>query len=75
MQKELNSRAVVYLNVDIAVAGNYTFLAAGTYSSRDIIYNAAKKIPNPNKEEFDLGRKTIYDTWQRRTSEGTNPAE
>ena len=72
MQKELNSRAVVYLNVDIAVQGNYTFNAKGTHSLRDTIFNAAKKVPNPSPEEVDFGRKTVYDTWYKRTSEGAD---
>ena len=67
MQKELNSRAVVYLNTDIAVGGNFTFSTYGTQSIRDVIFNAAKKVPNPDQEEFDLGRKTVYDTWYMRT--------
>ena len=72
MQKELNSRAVVYLNLDVAVAGNYTFRTTGTHSLEDIVFNSAKKVQNPNKEEFNLGRKTVYDTWYYRTSKGSN---
>ena len=72
MQKELSSRAVVYLNVDIAVGGNYTFDPKGTVSLQNIFHDAAKKVENPNRDEFDNGRNTVYDTWYNRTSRGAS---
>ena len=72
MQKELNSRAIVYLNVDASIVGNYTFFPLGTHSLRDIVFDAAKKVMNPNKEEYGLGRRTVYDTWFERENHGAD---
>ncbi|XP_023932658.1 N-acetylated-alpha-linked acidic dipeptidase 2-like [Lingula anatina] len=61
--KNLNQRAVAYLNVDIAVQGNYSMRASSTPSLHKIIYESSKKIPNPNPEEVKSDRPSLYDTW------------
>jgi hypothetical protein len=66
-QKLLQSQAVAYLNVDIAVEGNYSLQANGVPLLFETIWNAAKVVPNPNPEEVRLGRKTVYDTWIARS--------
>ena len=73
LQKELNARAVAYLNVDISVSGNYSLDVAGVNSFRDIAFNAAKLVENPDPSQIEEGRKTVYDTWLARTkSENSN---
>ncbi|KAH9494444.1 Glutamate carboxypeptidase 2 [Bulinus truncatus] len=64
----LRERAVVYINVDIAVYGNDTLKVSSTPLMHNIIYEASKKVPNPNPEEIKQGRKTVYDTWLNVTS-------
>jgi len=61
--KELNARAVAYINVDIAVQGNHTFRGFGVYSLSDLVFEASKIVDNPDPEEIADGRKTVYDTW------------
>jgi len=62
-RKELQSRAVAYLNVDLAVAGNYSFYCDGVYSMSNLVFNAAKLVVNPNADELASGRRSVYDTW------------
>ncbi|XP_061183780.1 N-acetylated-alpha-linked acidic dipeptidase 2-like [Saccostrea echinata] len=59
--KNLGSRAVAYLNVDIAVQGNYSLRSLGTPLLNSVIYDATKKVPNPDEQE--LAMKTVYDKW------------
>ncbi|XP_053398009.1 N-acetylated-alpha-linked acidic dipeptidase 2-like [Mercenaria mercenaria] len=65
--KSLGARAIAYLNVDIAVQGNFTFRALGTPLIFKSLYEATKKVPNPNATEISEGRKTVYDTWMKAT--------
>ncbi|CAL1542368.1 unnamed protein product [Lymnaea stagnalis] len=59
----LRERAVAYINVDIAVDGNDTLKTGATPLMYNIVYEASKKVPNPNPNEVKEGRKTVYDTW------------
>ncbi|CAL1543996.1 unnamed protein product [Lymnaea stagnalis] len=59
----LRERAVAYINVDIAVQGNNTLRVSSTPLMYNIVYEASKKVPNPNTAEIQAGRKTVYDTW------------
>ncbi|XP_060586029.1 N-acetylated-alpha-linked acidic dipeptidase 2-like [Ruditapes philippinarum] len=61
--KNLGARAIGYLNVDVAVWGNFSLNAEGTPQLYHSLLKATKKIPNPNSDEIAAGRKTIYDTW------------
>ncbi|XP_052275937.1 N-acetylated-alpha-linked acidic dipeptidase 2-like isoform X2 [Dreissena polymorpha] len=61
--KTLGFRAVAYLNVDIAVEGNFSFWAEGTPMLVNAVTMATKKVPNPNSTEVAAGRKSVYDTW------------
>ncbi|KAJ1102638.1 hypothetical protein NDU88_000087 [Pleurodeles waltl] len=67
MSKVLGSRAVAYLNVDLALQGNATFAAHATPALNSLLYEAAKKVENPNPSEVAAGRKTVYDTWLANT--------
>ncbi|XP_038074787.1 N-acetylated-alpha-linked acidic dipeptidase 2-like [Patiria miniata] len=58
--KTLGGRAVAYLNVDIAIQGNYTFRAKATPNLFNALYQAAKQVPDVQ----DPGHlATVYDTW------------
>ncbi|XP_006824294.1 N-acetylated-alpha-linked acidic dipeptidase 2-like, partial [Saccoglossus kowalevskii] len=57
--KSLSSKAVVYLNVDISVQGNYVFRAKSSPTLYQVIYDVAKKIPDPNGG-------SLYDIWLKR---------
>nr|XP_034326253.1 N-acetylated-alpha-linked acidic dipeptidase 2 isoform X1 [Crassostrea gigas] len=59
--KNLGSRSVAYLNLDIASEGNYSMRLRATPLMRSVTYAAAKKVPNP--EETDTRFKTVYDKW------------
>ncbi|XP_041370396.1 putative N-acetylated-alpha-linked acidic dipeptidase [Gigantopelta aegis] len=61
--KNLRERAVAYLNIDIAVQGNYTLRATGTPLLIRAMFDATKKVPNPNESEKAAGRPSVYDTW------------
>ncbi|XP_078515472.1 putative N-acetylated-alpha-linked acidic dipeptidase [Lissotriton helveticus] len=63
LSKVLGSRAVAYLNVDLALQGNATFRATATPLLNSLLYEAAKKVENPNPSEVAVGRKTVFDTW------------
>uniref|UniRef100_H2Z1S5 glutamate carboxypeptidase II n=1 Tax=Ciona savignyi TaxID=51511 RepID=H2Z1S5_CIOSA len=64
LQKQLQARAVAYLNVDMAVRGNFSFSANGVASLSQAVFDAAKTVPNPNPSEISSGRPTVYDTWK-----------
>uniref|UniRef100_H2Z0Q2 glutamate carboxypeptidase II n=1 Tax=Ciona savignyi TaxID=51511 RepID=H2Z0Q2_CIOSA len=76
LQKELQARAVAYLNVDIAVQGNYSLAANGVASLSQAVFDAAKTVSNPNPTEVSSGRLTLYDTWKLRypASVGDKPS-
>ncbi|XP_042870253.1 N-acetylated-alpha-linked acidic dipeptidase 2-like [Penaeus japonicus] len=64
--KQLADRAVAYLNVDMAIEGNYTLRTKSAPLLNQVIYESTKKIPNPDPEEVKAGRLSVYDTWALR---------
>ncbi|XP_066938487.1 putative N-acetylated-alpha-linked acidic dipeptidase isoform X1 [Macrobrachium rosenbergii] len=72
-EKQLASRAVAYLNVDMAIEGNYTLRTKSAPLLYDVIFEGTKKIPNPNPEEVAEGRTTVYDTWALRRPDTVQP--
>ncbi|MBN3300977.1 FOLH1 carboxypeptidase, partial [Amia calva] len=56
----IGTRAVAYLNVDIAVEGNATLLAFATPNLYKLLYESAKKVAF---QLNDCPVKTVYDTW------------
>lgn len=71
--KQLSNRAVAYLNVDMAIEGNYTLRTKSSPLLTEAIYQSAKKVPNPNPEEVAEGRITVYDTWAYRKPDPLQP--
>ncbi|EDV20312.1 uncharacterized protein TRIADDRAFT_32203, partial [Trichoplax adhaerens] len=59
--KELAQRAVTYINVDLAVIGNYSFAAQASPIFTKAVHEAAKRVKDPN----DL-TKSVYDIWSTR---------
>ena len=45
------------------IQGNVSLRALGTPLTFQALYDATKKVPNPNKTEVAAGRTTVYDTW------------
>ncbi|XP_046543017.1 LOW QUALITY PROTEIN: N-acetylated-alpha-linked acidic dipeptidase 2-like [Haliotis rubra] len=58
--KNLLNRAVAYLNVDIAVEGNYTLDVMGTPLLYETAVEAAKRVRVPDKDT------PLYDEWRDR---------
>ena len=69
---KLTSNAVVYINTDIAVTGNFTFAPGGTPNTRDIVLDVTKLIENPREviDSEDNGSpvKTLFDNMMMRNS-------
>uniref|UniRef100_F6ZAX9 Glutamate carboxypeptidase 2 n=1 Tax=Ciona intestinalis TaxID=7719 RepID=F6ZAX9_CIOIN len=67
LQKELQARAIAYLNVDAAVQGNFSLAANGVASLNQVVFDSTKLVSNPNPAEVSEGRSTVYDTWKHRS--------
>ncbi|KAL4238468.1 N-acetylated-alpha-linked acidic dipeptidase 2 [Mactra antiquata] len=59
--KVLDFRSVAYINMDIAVTGNHSIRAIGSPPVFSAMYEAAKKVQNPNESDSD--HLTVYDNW------------
>ncbi|KAG0725840.1 N-acetylated-alpha-linked acidic dipeptidase 2 [Chionoecetes opilio] len=70
---QLSNRVVAYLNVDMAIEGNYTLRTKAAPLLTEAIYESSKKIPNPDPEEVLAGRTTVYDTWAHRRPDPHEP--
>ncbi|KAK3712657.1 hypothetical protein RRG08_058560 [Elysia crispata] len=64
----LRERAVGYLNIDIALRGNDTLRVGAAPLMHSLVYEASRKVRNPNPAEIQAGRATVYDTWQHVTA-------
>ncbi|XP_069118842.1 N-acetylated-alpha-linked acidic dipeptidase 2-like [Argopecten irradians] len=62
--KNLAVRSVAYINLDMAMTGNFSFGPSGTPLMYHATYEATKKVINPNPETGDELR-TVYDKWLR----------
>ncbi|KAF2350347.1 PA domain, partial [Trinorchestia longiramus] len=74
--KQLQDRAVAYLNMDLALVGNYSLKVLAAPMLYDVIWQAAKQVPNPDPVEAAAGRTSVYDTWLARkpdSLDGTRP--
>lgn len=68
----LTQRAVAYINLDIAVCGNYVLRARASPLFKQITHKWAKEVKDPNNVE---GSDTMYDIWLKRTPSHTNSNE
>jgi hypothetical protein len=68
-RKKLADNSVVYLNLDSAVIGNFSYLARASPLLFDLIINVTKSIRVENSE------KTVYDNWlvNSPNSDGSGP--
>ncbi|XP_057377944.1 N-acetylated-alpha-linked acidic dipeptidase 2-like [Daphnia carinata] len=71
--KVLSQRAVAYLNVDIAVQGNYSLWGKGAPLMNSVYLESSKKIKNPSQSEVEAGRPTLFDTWAYRYPDTLHP--
>ncbi|XP_070565293.1 N-acetylated-alpha-linked acidic dipeptidase 2-like [Ptychodera flava] len=60
--KSLTSRAVVYLNLDIAVVGNHTIIALSSPLLFKAMHEATKKVKDPNRSSNGKVQ-TVYENW------------
>ncbi|XP_014663575.1 PREDICTED: N-acetylated-alpha-linked acidic dipeptidase 2-like [Priapulus caudatus] len=74
-RKTLYDRAVAYINVDIAVKGNYSIAVSAFPSVKQIMYEASKKVPQPRETAICKECKSVYDQWVRASpmEENVNP--
>jgi len=68
----LTERAVAYINLDIAVCGDYVLRARGSPLFRQITHKLSKQIKDPKNTE---GTDTMYDIWLKRSPSDTNRNE
>ncbi|XP_033733442.1 N-acetylated-alpha-linked acidic dipeptidase 2-like [Pecten maximus] len=63
--KNLAARSVAYINIDMAVTGNLSFVPTGTPLIFTATYEATKKVANPDPDDLREGLRTVYDKWLR----------
>nr|XP_039265961.1 putative N-acetylated-alpha-linked acidic dipeptidase [Styela clava] len=73
LEKILLFRAVSYFNVDMAVHGNGMLYASSTPILQNALFEAAKKISNPDPKEINLGRHTVFDSWYHKNPDRKMP--
>lgn len=66
--KKLSVNSIAYLNMDIAVQGNYSITIDSSPLLHELIYDVTKKIPFNNEE-------SVYDRWLKyeATEDGSKP--
>ncbi|KAL7639055.1 UNVERIFIED_CONTAM: hypothetical protein RMT77_010589 [Armadillidium vulgare] len=72
-QKQLSNRGIVYLNLDMAIEGNYTVRTKSSPLLYNIGREISKLVPNPDPEEVRAGRSTVFDTWLYRNPDEKRP--
>ncbi|XP_046454638.1 glutamate carboxypeptidase 2-like [Daphnia pulex] len=73
--KVLSQRAVAYLNVDIAVEGNYSLWGSGAPLMNKVYLDSSKRIANPSADEVAQKRPTVFDTWVHRYPDANHPTK
>ncbi|KAJ7371543.1 hypothetical protein OS493_024883 [Desmophyllum pertusum] len=68
----LSDRAVMYLNVDSAVAGNYSFGANGNPSLKSLVYQESALVKDPNAHDKET---SLYDRWSRKYPSSSSPGK
>lgn len=70
--KTLTERAIAYINLDIAVQGNFVLRARASPLFKEITHKWAKKIKDPMSTNE---KTTMYDTWLTKTPSEFFPGE
>ncbi|XP_052769425.1 N-acetylated-alpha-linked acidic dipeptidase 2-like [Mya arenaria] len=60
--KTLDFRTIAYINMDIAVTGNYSIRGLGSAPVFSAMYRAAQKVPSPNADDGT----TVFEEWVAR---------
>lgn len=68
----LAERAIAYVNLDIAVCGDYVLRARASPLFKQVTYKWAREVKNPDNSE---GSDTIYDNWLKRSPSDINSSE
>ena len=68
----LRDRAVMYLNADSAVRGNYSFGANGNPGLRSLVFQESKLLKDPNGNEKE---ESLYDRWSRKYPSPSAPGK
>lgn len=68
----LTERAVAYINLDIAVCGDYVLRARTSPLFKQVTYKWARQVKNPQHLEAN---DTMYDIWLKRTPSDINSSE
>ncbi|XP_070565286.1 glutamate carboxypeptidase 2-like [Ptychodera flava] len=71
--KSLAARAVVYLNLDTSVTGDYRIRASSSPHLYKAVYEATKKVTDPNKNA-DGKSQSVYDNWYAKSSKTADDA-
>ncbi|KAL9983852.1 hypothetical protein ACROYT_G006093 [Oculina patagonica] len=66
----LRDRAVMYLNADSAVAGNYSFGANGNPSLKSLVYQQSAFVKDPNAHDKEA---SLYDSWSIKYPSSSEP--
>ena len=68
----LRDRAVMYLNVDSAVKGNYSFGANGNPGLKSLVYQESAFVKDPNAHDKET---SLYDSWSIKYPSLSNPGK
>lgn len=68
----LRDRAVMYLNVDSAVNGNYSFFVRGNPSLKSLVYQESMFFKDPNGNDQEL---SLYESWGRKYPSPLEPGK
>ena len=68
----LSDRAVMYLNADCAVEGNYSFAANGNPFLKSLVYQQSAFVKDPNARDKEA---SLYDSWSIKYPSSSEPGK
>ena len=68
----LRERAVMYVNLDSAVNGNYSFRASGSPSLKSLVYQESMFLKDPYGQEQDS---SLFESWARKYPSASEPGK
>ena len=68
----LRDRAVMYLNIDSAVGGNYSFKANGNPALKSLVYQETMFLKDPNGNDQES---SLYESWSRKYPSYSSPGK